>query len=241
MCPPDNVYGPLLGQYLADKGIKRVVTVHDGDEYGVGLVSAFTTSFAGQGGKVLAGTSVNPARRDYAAAVATIVKEKPQAVFFGGYDVDAAAVSMAVKKAGLIIPIVGGDGIYTPAYTLSAGPLSAGDIGALGGAPGTGTDAGRAVTEAYLARGYDAPFPVEGTLTYDAANVIIEALAKAAGNSATGKDARKAVAAAIGQVQLSGVSGPVAFDQYGDNVNKTLSFYKVSGGDWLLDKTVTTT
>lgn len=239
VCPPDDVYGPLLGTYLSERGVRRVVTVHDGDEYGTGLVDAFAKSFTRRGGKVLATASFDPSARDYAAAVAAIVREKPQAVFFGGYDVDAAAVSMAVKKAGLIIPIVGGDGIYTPTYTLSAGPLSAGDVGALGGAPASGSDAGRTFMRDYRARRYDAPLPVEGALTYDATNVIIAALAKSVGNAATGKEARKAVTAAVNQVQLTGVSGPVAFDRFGDNRSKTLSFYRVSGGDWVLDKTVT--
>lgn len=44
---------------------------------------------------------------------------------------------------------------------------------------------------------------------------------------------RAAVVEALGKVAFDGVTGKVAFDQYGDTTNKQLTVYKVEGGKWV--------
>ena len=36
----------------------------------------------------------------------------------------------------------------------------------------------------------------------------------------------------VGKVSFDGVTGKVAFDQYGDTTSKVLTVYKVAGGKW---------
>ena len=37
----------------------------------------------------------------------------------------------------------------------------------------------------------------------------------------------------MGKVTFDGVTGKVAFDQYGDTTTKVLTVYKVDGGKWV--------
>ena len=49
---------------------------------------------------------------------------------------------------------------------------------------------------------------------------------------------RRKVVEAVGKVDFGGASGKVAFDQYGDTLTKTLTMYKVEGGEFKPIKTV---
>jgi len=44
---------------------------------------------------------------------------------------------------------------------------------------------------------------------------------------------RQATIDALGKVNFSGVTGPVAFDQYGDTVSRVLTVYKVTDLKWV--------
>ena len=44
--------------------------------------------------------------------------------------------------------------------------------------------------------------------------------------------ARQATIDALGKVSFEGVTGTVAFDQYGDSTSRVLTVYKVVSGAW---------
>ena len=46
------------------------------------------------------------------------------------------------------------------------------------------------------------------------------------------KSARQATIDAMGKVSFDGVTGKVAFDEYGDTTSQVLTVYKVEGGEW---------
>lgn len=43
---------------------------------------------------------------------------------------------------------------------------------------------------------------------------------------------------AIGSVKVDGLGGPIAFDACGEPSSKTLTIYRVSGGNWVVEKTL---
>ena len=53
------------------------------------------------------------------------------------------------------------------------------------------------------------------------------------------KSARAAELTALGKVSFDGVTGKVAFDEFGDTTSKILTVYKVDGGKWIASKTDT--
>ena len=168
-----------------------------------------------------------------------VAPSKPQAVYYGGEYPQAGPLSQQMKSAGLNVPLMGGDGIYDPKYIQLAGSTSNGDLATSVGAPTDSTDAGKKFLAEYQAAGYAEPSAAYGGYSYDAANAIIAGLKSSLASAADAKSARTATIDAVGKVSFDGVTGKVAFDQYGDSTSKVLTVYKVDSGKWVAAKTDT--
>jgi branched-chain amino acid transport system substrate-binding protein len=77
-----------------------------------------------------------------------------------------------------------------------------------------------------------------GAQSYDAANAIINALKVSLAKAADAKSARADTVAAVGSVSFDGSTGKIAFDKYGDATSKVITVYKVTGGKWATEKTL---
>jgi branched-chain amino acid transport system substrate-binding protein len=236
-CTTDAVQGPFAARYLLGQGIKNVATIHDKKAYGQGLVDAFTTEFKKGGGTITAAETINPDESNYQAVVSKVAPSSPQAVYYGGEYPQGGPLSQQMKSAGLNVPLMGGDGIYDPKYVQLAGPTSNGDLATSVGAPTESTDAGKKFLSEYQAAGYAEPSAAYGGYSFDAANAIIRALKTSLASASDVKSARTSTIDAVGKVSFDGVTGKVAFDQYGDATSKVLTVYKVDSGKWIAAKT----
>ncbi|QQS00667.1 MAG: branched-chain amino acid ABC transporter substrate-binding protein [Austwickia sp.] len=236
-CTTDDVQGPFAAQYLIEKGITSVATIHDKKTYGQGLVDAFAKDFAAKGGKVVAAETINPDDANYSAAISKVKAAAPKAVYYGGEYPQAGPLSQQMKAAGLAVPLMGGDGIYDPQYIKLAGAQSTGDLATSVGAPIAKMAKGQEFLDAYKKGNYKEEPSAYGAYAYDAAKAIIEGLKVSLKDAKSAKEARKATIDAIGKASFDGVSGKVAFDQYGDSTTRTLTVYKVTDGAWKDDKT----
>ncbi len=238
-CTTDAVQGPFAAQYLLAQGIKSVATIHDKKAYGQGLVDAFTTEFKKGGGTITAAETINPDESNYTAVVSKVAPSAPKAVYYGGEYPQGGPLSQQMKSAGLNVPLMGGDGLYDPKYIELAGANSNGDLATSVGAPTDSTDAGKKFLADYQSAGYSEPSAAYGGYSYDAANAIINGLKSSLASASDAKSARDATTTAVGKVSFDGVTGKVAFDQYGDATSKVLTVYKVDGGKWVAAKTDT--
>lgn len=236
-CTTDAVQGPFAAQYLLAQGIKEVATINDKKTYGQGLVNAFTTEFKKGGGTVTGAFTINPDESNYQTVVSQAAATNPKGVYYGGEYPQAGPLSQQMKAAGLNVPLMGGDGIYDPQYIKLAGAKSDGDLATSVGAPTDSTDAGKKFLSSYQAAGYAEPAAAYGGYSYDAANAIIAALKTSLSGASDVKSARSATVDAVGKVSFDGVTGKVAFDEYGDTTSKILTVYKVTSGEWKADKT----
>jgi branched-chain amino acid transport system substrate-binding protein len=141
-----------------------------------------------------------------------------------------------MKSQGLDVPLMGGDGIFDPKYIELAGATSKGDLSTSVGAPTDSHRAGKTFLDQYKTAGYAEPAAAYGGYAYDAANAIIEAL-----NGPEGRQGASSPLAPtphrLGKVSFDGVTGKVAFDEFGDTTTKVLTVYKVTGGAWKAEKT----
>jgi len=236
-CTTDAVQGPFAAQYLLSQGIKKVATIHDKKTYGQGLVAAFTTEFKKGGGEVVAAETINPDESNYQAVISKVKPSAPQAVYYGGEYPQAGPLSNQMKGAGLAVPLMGGDGIYDPKYIELAGGGSNKDLATSVGAPTESTEAGKKFLAEYQAAGYKEPAAAYGGYSYDAANAIINALKTSLKDAKDPKAARDATTTAVAGVAFAGVTGQVAFDEFGDAKARVLTVYKVDGGKWVPAKT----
>lgn len=236
-CTTDAVQGPFAAQYLISKGIMKVATIHDKKTYGQGLVDAFSAEFKKGGGTIVAAETINPDESNYQAVVSKVAPSAPQAVYYGGEFPQAGPLSQQMKNAGLNVPLMGGDGIFDPKYIDLAGANATNDLSTSVGAPTDSTPAGKKFLSEYQAAGYADPSAAYGGYSYDAATAIITAMKATLASASDVKSAREATTAAVGKVSFDGVTGKVAFDEFGDTTSKILTVYKVTGGKWAADKT----
>ena len=231
-CTTDAVQGPFAARYLFKAGIKKVATVHDKKAYGQGLVQAFTGEFTKLGGTVVDAETINPDDSNYQAVISKMKPAAPGAVYYGGEYPQAGPLSQQMKAAGLNVPLMGGDGIFDPKFIVLGGASSAGDLATSVGAPTDQLAAGKTFLADYAAAGYKEPAAAYGAYSFDAANAIINALKVSLKDAKDVASARQATIDALGKVSFEGVTGKVAFDQYGDSTSRVLTVYKVIGKAW---------
>jgi len=237
-CTTDAVQGPTAATYLLSIGVKSVATIHDKKSYGQGLVEAFSKAFTAGGGKIVAAQTINPDDKDFSAVITNVKAANPAAVYYGGEYPQAGPMSKQMKAGGLNVPLMGGDGIFDPSYVDLAGTASNGDLATSVGAPVDTLASAKAFVTAYTAAGYKDPMGAYGAQSYDAANAIINALKTSLAKAADAKSARADTVTAVGSVSFDGATGKIAFDKYGDAVSKVITVYKVTGGKWATEKTL---
>ena len=237
-CTTDIVQGGFAANYLyTTVGLKKVATIHDKKTYGQGLVEAFTAKYKELGGEIVAAETINPDDKDYGSVITKVKGANPEAVYYGGEYPQAGPLSQQMKAAGLNVPLMGGDGIFDPAFIALAGKTTDGDLATAVGAPTESLESAKTFVADYTAAGFKEPYGAYGAQSYDAANAIINALKTSLADAPDAKSAREATVTAVGGVSFDGATGPIAFDEFGDTKTKIITAYKVTGGKWVADKT----
>ncbi|MBW3555917.1 MAG: branched-chain amino acid ABC transporter substrate-binding protein [Actinobacteria bacterium] len=235
----DNIQGPFAANFATkDLNAKNVVTIHDKKTYGQGLVAAFTDQLIKNGGKVVAAETINPGDQDFAAVLTKIKPLNPDLIYYGGEYPEAQLLTSQAKAQGIKAPLMGGDGIYDKTYIQTAKEAAEGDYCTSVGAPTEELDSAAEFVEAYNAANFKEDFAAYGAYSYDAANVIINAMARVLPEAqAMTPELRKKIVDEVAKTNFDGVTGKVAFDEFGDTTTKVLTVYKVTGQEWKAAKT----
>ncbi|WP_158717800.1 bifunctional serine/threonine-protein kinase/ABC transporter substrate-binding protein [Streptomyces sp. NRRL F-2664] len=226
--------GPFAARYLHGEAKKtKLYVVDDASAHGTALSAGFTAELTKLGGTVVGTEQVDPAERAFEGLATRVRSSGADAVYFGGYYDTAAPISEQLEKAGVRVPLMGGDGIFDQQY-LTSNPAAEGDLATHIGEPAEDSAAGRDFLSRYRDAGYREEAGWYGPYAYDATWSIIEAVkAVVAANGGTLPDnARAKLPGAVADVSFDGVTGRVAFDGNGDTVNRRLTVYTVSGGSW---------
>ncbi len=239
-CTTDNAQGRFAAGYVYnDLGFTKVAIIHDQKTYGAGLVAVFDEEFQKLGGTITTTEVINPDESDYSGVVGTVKASAPELVYYGGEYPQAGPLSKQLAAGGLNVPLMGGDGLFDPAFIELGGRDL--DTATSVGAPAEDLDSAAAFISAYEAASYPEPYSAYGAQAYDAANAIIGSLKAALETdpAAEGADLRAAVLAAMADVSFDGATGKVEFDANGDTTNTLLTVYQVTDGAWAAVKTGT--
>ncbi|WP_314413213.1 branched-chain amino acid ABC transporter substrate-binding protein [Streptomyces kroppenstedtii] len=240
----DAIQGPFAAQYVYnDAKKKKVYVIDDKKTYGAGLAATFTSEFKKLGGKVVGTQHIDPETKDFSAVVTQVKSSGADVVYYGGEYPQAGPLSKQIKAAGVKIPLVGGDGIYSADFIKLAGAGGKGDLATSVGAPVEELPSAKEFVANYKSAGYKEAFEAYGGYSYDSGWAIIEAVKKVVEDN-DGKlpdDARAKITEAVQNVSFDGVTGKVSFDEYGDTTNKQLTVYSVEGGTWKAIKSGTYT
>ena len=239
VCANDAVQGPAGADYAFKKGgFKKAFVVDDSTPYGVGLADEWSKQFTADGGAVAGREKTSDKDTDFKSLVTKIKAQGVDLVYYGGIYNSGALLSKQLKEGGVNVPLMGGDGLFDPAYIKLAGAaIAKGDLATSVGLPTDQMPKGQDFIAAYKAAYPSEEIAAYDAYSFDAANVIIKAIisvAKSMGaDKVTTTEGKKAIIAAVAKTNFEGVSGTVSFDAHGDTTNKAITTYVVGAdGNW---------
>ena len=229
----DDVQGPFLVSQAREEGFAEAAVISESKPVSKGLADVFAADFTAAGGSVVHRQVVPDGTTDFTGALATVRALAPDVIFFGGEYQVAAALRKQAGEAGVEAPVMGGDGIKDAAYIAAAGAASEGDLASSIGRPVRDSETAGEFLEAYEDAGFEEEPGDFGPYAFDAANLLIDAAAEALdGAGGSPADHRDEILAAVAESDVDGASGPVSFDELGDNQTKVLTLYRVEDGEW---------
>lgn len=230
ICTTDDVQGSFAAGFIyKNNDFTKVAVIHDKTPYGQGLAEEFKKTFQGLGGIIVCFEGISLGDRDFKALLIKIKNLGPQAIYFGGMYQEAGLISKQAKQLGLNVPLAGGDGIYSSEYIKIAGNASEGDLATMIGLSPEKLPKAKDFIEKYKNRFPNRDMQPYDPYTYDAVNIIIEAVKNA------GRDKTKIIEY-IKAMKYEGIIGATRFDDKGDTLNKEITCYEVKDGRWAIAK-----
>jgi branched-chain amino acid transport system substrate-binding protein len=237
----DDNQGPAAAKYILEVLKKtKVYIIDDTETFGKGIADNFQTYLEANGGTVVARDGVPKTTTDYNAILTAAKAKGPEAIYFGGVTATGGArILKQAIQAGLDVPYIGPDGIFDGSGTTADSFLNlvgADAKNAFATAAAIGDFPGRAVFEAdYKAEYGTSPTGYSAT-GYACAQVVIDALNRAAAASDMAALRESVRAAAVDpSITYTSVLGDFKFDANGDTSQKIISFYgyDAASNDWV--------
>lgn len=225
------------GAYLYEKlGKTTLAILHDGTDYGQGLANGVREVFEAKGGTVVSFDAITPGESDYSAPLAAVSAFAPEAIYYGGYNAEAAVMVNQMKVAGLDgVTFFSGDGIYGKDFLDKAGANGEGVYSAT--LIPAASPAIEAFNEAYkTAYGEEAGVLSAYTWnSYDAASALISVIKSVAiVQDGTVYIPRAAMVAAVrGLTGYEGIAGVITCQSDGECNASGPVFYVVANGEWV--------
>jgi branched-chain amino acid transport system substrate-binding protein len=223
----DTQLGRALGRYAVKAmAARRVAVIDDRTAYGQGLATEFTKGLQQQGGTVVAREFTNDKATDFSSILTKIRGTRPDLVFYGGMNAVAGPMLRQMKQLGMDTRMMGGDGICSDEIAKLSGGAMADDqvvCAEAGGVEGAGKAALDNFKAAYKKR-FGIDVQINAPYAYDAVMVLADAMVRA-GSATPAK-----YLAEVAKTRYKGITGAIAFDQYGDVRDGTLTLYTFKGG-----------
>ena len=223
----DNALGAALALHAADKlKLKTVAIVDDRTAYGQGVAEVFKKTAESKGMKVVDQQFTNDKATDFMAILTSIKSKNPDAIFYGGMDVQAGPMLRQMEQLGLTkAKFFGGDGICTAEIAkLAAGAKTLDNVVcAEGGASLDKMPGGKAWKEKYDKK-FPGQFQIYSPYTYDATFVLVDAMKRA--NST---DPKKYIPL-LQKANYKGVTANIVFEPNGELKNAASTLYQYKDG-----------
>jgi branched-chain amino acid transport system substrate-binding protein len=223
----DNAQARVDAEFLVNTlGAKRVAVIYNDDPYGQGLGQLIARQLESLGAEVVLSLQVAVEQSTFPDEIPQIVAAQPDAVFYGGYEVETPYLRLELVEAGFDKPFLASDGAFlTDTIDQAQGTAEGMYVSAFGPRPSAAVD--DTWIKEYQAVEYRNPdtYSING---YSAMEVLAE------GVEAAGRFDAQAVADAIRA--LAGVETPLgtlSYNAEGDLQNQQIYIFQVQEGDWV--------
>jgi branched-chain amino acid transport system substrate-binding protein len=224
--PNDNVEGTQGADWLARKGLKKVFVVDDQSDYGKGVADAVEKELKTKGVAVTR-QSVDAKTTDYGAISQSVKSSGAGALFYGGYDAQAALFAKALKAVNYTGVTAGGNGVKSSVFTKGSGDAGNGWYFTCGCLDATIADNAKQFTADYT-KAYNTPPSTYSPEAFDATNALIQAIKDAKGK---GSVTKASVLAAVNAIDYQGITTEVKFGSNGEPAGATtVSLYTQKAG-----------
>jgi branched-chain amino acid transport system substrate-binding protein len=203
-------------------GARRVAVVYNNDPYGQGLGALIAKELRNLGAQVPLELQVAVEQSIFAEEVERIAEANPDAIFYGGYEVETPYLRAELVEAGITVPFLASDGAFLSATIDEAGGAAEG-IYVSAFAPSPAAIVGKQWIKEYQEVEYRNPdtYSING---YSAMQVLAEGVKKAKSLDAT------KVAQAIRQLDFDTLVGHISYDQGGDLKEQSIYIFQVQDG-----------
>jgi amino acid/amide ABC transporter substrate-binding protein, HAAT family (TC 3.A.1.4.-) len=216
-------------QFMTGLGYKTFAIIHDTTDYGKGH-NKYLSQFLAQDGAEVVGTfGVTSDQQDFTAELTQVKALNPDVVVYAGLTPGGVRVRQQMEKLGIKAVFEGVSGIKSDAFFEGlGGDLAEGTVTFLEGAPAEKLPGGAYFLKEYNAAGYDSPPEAYGPFAFAAMDLLIDAV------EASGPD-RKAVVDYMSKVkEHDSITGPITFDDHGQNTVALITAYVAQGGKWVV-------
>ena len=207
-------------------GAQRVAVVYNDDPYGQGLGQLMAQQMQSLGAEVVVSLQVAVEQSTFPDEIPQILAANPDAVFYGGYEVEAPYLRLELVEAGLDVPFLASDGAFLAATIDEAGTAAEGMyVSAFGPSPESAVD--DTWVREYQAVEYRNPdtYSING---YSALEVLVEGA-----READSFDALKVAGAIHSMRGLQTPMGNISYNAQGDLQNQQIYIFQVQAGDWV--------
>ena len=218
----DDQQGPAIASYLASNNKPKLVAIiDDATAYGEGLANEVEKTLKAANIKVLPREKGTDKTTDWKAVLTKVKGKKADAVFYGGMDATGGPLLKQGRELGIKAVFSFGDGACTEEMTKLAGTAADGLICSQAGIPPQAAD--KRFLDAYK-KAFNVDPILYAPFTFDAANLLIEAMKKA--NSA---DPAKYLPE-LAKIDYKGATGRIAFDDKGDRKDAEITIFTMKDG-----------
>lgn len=238
VCFIDPFQGTVMANYAIQNGYESAAIITQlGDDYSSGLGSYFKSSFEEHGGTIVAEEQFQTNQSDFKAILTNIKAANPDIIFAPSSITTAPLIIKQAREMGITSVIAAGDTWENATIIENAGADAEGIVLSTfyDEAAPANDEAAAFLTgfKEYLTSiGEPDVIPAVSALGYDAYLTLVQAIKDA------GSTDPAAVRDALVNVQVTGVTGDIKFDENGD-ADKSLAFIKtVKDGQFQFLKTV---
>ncbi|HEY8251642.1 MAG TPA: branched-chain amino acid ABC transporter substrate-binding protein, partial [Burkholderiales bacterium] len=218
----DDQQGPAIASYLADNNKpKTVAVIDDATAYGEGIANEVEKTLKAAKITVLPREKGTDKTTDWKAILTKLRGRNPDAVFYGGMDATGGPLMKQGRELGIKAVFAFGDGACTDEMAKLAGESAEGLLCSQAGIPVAAAD--KKFLDAYKKK-FNADPILYSPFTYDAANMLIQAMQKA--NSSDPKKYLPELA----KLDFKGVTGKIAFDSKGDRKDAEMTIFTMKKG-----------
>lgn len=227
----DNVEGAQGADWLARTGAKNVFVLNDLSAYGQGVATTMADELKAKGVKVETQGADGTTTTNYAPIAEQIKASGADAMFYGGYDAQAALLAKALQTAGFTGRMVSGNGSLDSTFTKNAGAAGNGWYFTCGCQDPTKAPQSTQFIVDYKAKFGEDPSTYSPE-AFDAANLFISVMDKIVKSGGT--PSRTTILAGLKTADYQGITAHITFQPNGEVTAQNLVvnlFQDKSGSD----------